>query len=132
VATFGTFCIPKQRSCSCRAVQICKALAKPEVVPGDVLGASNHLIAAPLCELGPAMRGQILGVIGGHLDGAIGLDVEVPPRKGLHRPGVGRGRERSASSRRRSGLRIALGLHPGVLEVALARERALEPIQLPG
>jgi hypothetical protein len=74
---------PNSSRCSCRAVQICKAPAKPGVVPGDVLGASNHLVAAPLCELGPAMRDQILGVIGGHLDGAIGLDVEMPPRKAL-------------------------------------------------
>ena len=57
----------------------------------------------------------------------------MPPRKGLHGPGAGRGPE--AHPRALSlvpqafRVAIALGLHPGVLEVALARERALEPIQ---
>ena len=38
------------------------------------------------CELGPAIRNQVLGIIRGHLDDAIWLDVQVPLGKGLHRP----------------------------------------------
>jgi hypothetical protein len=101
------------------------------VVPERRDGASNYVVAA----LGPAIRNQVLGIIRGHLDDAIWLDVQVPLGKGLHSPapvpGGGPEANPQAFSVVPTALRvpIALSLHPDELEISLARERALEPIQ---
>jgi hypothetical protein len=68
----GMFAGPPRRSfVLCRAVQLCTALAKLGGVPGRRDGASSYVVAAPFCELCPAIRDQILGIRRRHLDGAI-------------------------------------------------------------
>src|SRR5260370_18035979 len=52
--------------------------------------ALGGVLANPFCELGPAVADQVLRILRRHCDGAIGADVEVPSREGLHGPDAGR------------------------------------------
>ena len=48
-----------------------KRFPQLEGMTGDVPGRSSYAVAAPFCELDPTIRGQVLGILRRHLDGAI-------------------------------------------------------------
>src|SRR5690242_3281432 len=90
---------------------------------------SSHFSSLPLRELGPATPDEILGILGGHLDGAIGGDVEAPAREGLHGPDAARSTE--ANPKAFSVVLIALRIGQFFGFSSLERRAVSRPRRLP-
>jgi hypothetical protein len=44
----------------------------------DLRSASSCLFVGPFCDFGPASADEVLGILGGHLDGAIRANAQMP------------------------------------------------------
>jgi hypothetical protein len=101
---------------------LCRQTGFAATMPGDV----SYARRLQFRELGPAITDKVLGIIGGHHDSVVFLEVQVPTRVGLHGPYA----ERCAKANPRAVPPLGLlGLPSVDLEDTLARERLFEPVE---
>jgi hypothetical protein len=74
----------------CRPEKVSTKPARRKTVRGDFVCTSHVFVGLPFCKLGPAIRGQVLGVFCGHIDSAVFPDVQMPTRVTARKPADGK------------------------------------------